>query len=782
MSVETPTKVKASHLSRAAYLYVRQSTLRQVLNNTESTVRQYDLRQRAVALGWPAEQIIVVDVDQGHSGASAADREGFQRLVADVSMGRAGIVLGLECSRLARNNADWHRLLEICALTDTLICDEDGLYDPADFNDRMLLGLKGTLSEAELHFIRARLRGGQLSKARRGELPMMLPVGLVYDPTGKVVLDPDGGVHHAVRICSPPSPAPDRLGPWSRLFGPRGCASRDGSAPGRTKASCPGHRCATTGCFVSCTTPAMPGRSSIAGSDSARTQRPAPCRAPPREEWTALIPDAHPGYITWDTFELNQKLLAANAQAHGAERAAGPAREGTALLQGLAICGRCGCRMSVHYHQRSGTEIPGYRCMRAAIRDGVAPCASVPGSTIDIAIGQLLLDTVTPLALEVALTVQAELETRADEADALRKSHVERARHRAETARRRYLAVDPDNRLVADTLEADWNDALRQLQAAHDDYERAATAARAVHRRAQSPHPGPRRRLPRPVDQPGHTATGTQTHGPAAHRRRHHQQDRPDPPPRPLPRRTDHQPDHPHPAHRMASSPNQRRHPRPTRPAPRRPHRRPSRHRLNMAGHRSGTGQPFTPSIVLHLRRSNGLPSHLERLRSRGLLTIPELAEQLGVHHHHQGLAPSRPAHIPPSQRQEHPALRTTPTRRPPPDQKDGIQPRQPSFHPTIAKECSMKPSPCPSTGPAATGSGRSGGRPGAVGNRRGVLRSPVGMKQQPGGGPAGGDGHAQGVGDQVGLHVVGHGPADHPREARSITVARYAQPSQVRM
>ena len=157
MSADAPTKVKASHLSRDAYLYVRQSTLRQVLNNTESTVRQYDLRQRAVALGWPAEQIIVVDVDQGHSGASAADREGFQRLVADVSMGRAGIVLGLECSRLARNNADWHRLLEICALTDTLICDEDGLYDPADFNDRMLLGLKGTLSEAELHFIRARL-------------------------------------------------------------------------------------------------------------------------------------------------------------------------------------------------------------------------------------------------------------------------------------------------------------------------------------------------------------------------------------------------------------------------------------------------------------------------------------------------------------------------------------------------------------------------------------------------------------------------------------------------
>ena len=199
MTTEAATKVRAPHLSRNAYLYVRQSTLRQVLNNTESTVRQYDLRQRAVALGWPADQVVVVDVDQGHSGASAADREGFQRLVADVSMGRAGIVLGLECSRLARNNADWHRLLEICALTGTLICDEDGLYDPADFNDRMLLGLKGTLSEAELHFIRARLRGGQLSKARRGELPMALPVGFVNDPAGKAVLDPDAGVQQALR-------------------------------------------------------------------------------------------------------------------------------------------------------------------------------------------------------------------------------------------------------------------------------------------------------------------------------------------------------------------------------------------------------------------------------------------------------------------------------------------------------------------------------------------------------------------------------------------------------
>ena len=193
------SKVTAAHLSRTALLYIRQSSLKQVIHNTESAIRQYDLRGKAIALGWAADQITVIDIDQGQSGASAADREGFQHLVAEVSLGRAGIVLGLECSRLARNSADWHQLLELCGMTGTLICDEDGLYDPRNFNDRLLLGLKGALSEAELHFIRARLRGGQISKARRGELIMPLPVGLVYDAAGHVTLDPDTAIQGALR-------------------------------------------------------------------------------------------------------------------------------------------------------------------------------------------------------------------------------------------------------------------------------------------------------------------------------------------------------------------------------------------------------------------------------------------------------------------------------------------------------------------------------------------------------------------------------------------------------
>jgi len=192
-------KVRTDHLQRDAYLYIRQSTLQQVFHNTESTQRQYGLKQRAIVLGWPAERVNVIDGDQGQSGASAADREGFQKLVAEVGMGRAGIVLGLEVSRLARNNCDWHRLLEICGLTDTLILDEDGLYDPGNFNDRLLLGLKGAMSEAELHVLRARLQGGIRSKARRGGLRVPLPIGLVYDAQGKVILDPDPQIQQALR-------------------------------------------------------------------------------------------------------------------------------------------------------------------------------------------------------------------------------------------------------------------------------------------------------------------------------------------------------------------------------------------------------------------------------------------------------------------------------------------------------------------------------------------------------------------------------------------------------
>lgn len=469
MTSETNSKIEVRHLKHNAYLYIRQSTLRQVFENQESTKRQYALRQKAVALGWPVERIIVIDSDQGRSGASAADREGFQRLVTEVSMGRAGIVMGLEVSRLARNSTDWHRLLEICALTRTLILDEDGVYDPAHFNDRLLLGLKGTMSEAELHVLRARLRGGILNKARRGELEMRLPIGFVYDAEHRVHLDPDKSIqeviHHLFRTFRRTGSAMATVKAFRerklkfprRVYrGPRKGEILWGDLEHSRVLWVLHHpRYAGTFCF---------GRS---------RQRKHPDGRHlfvrlPREEWTAFIPEAHDGYISSEEFELNAKRLRDNAQALGEEREKGPPREGPALLQGLAICATCGQKMTVRYHHFRGHIIPDYVCQRLGIERGEPVCQRIHGAALDEAIGTLLIEMVTPVTLEVALMVQRELESRADEADRLRRQEVERARHEADFARRRYMQVDPENRMVADTLEADWNAKLRALAEAQE--------------------------------------------------------------------------------------------------------------------------------------------------------------------------------------------------------------------------------------------------------------------------------------------------------------------------
>ena len=363
-------KITSAHLSRMAYLYVRQSTLRQVFENTESTQRQYALRERAVALGWPLDRIVVIDSDLGQSGASAAEREGFQRLVTEVSLGRVGIVLGLEVSRLARNNTDWHRLLEICALADTLILDEDGLYDPAHFNDRLLLGLKGTMSEAELHVLKARLRGGILSRARRGELKQMVPVGFVHDAQDRVILDPDAQVQAAVRLFFDTF---RRTGSClavvkefheRELLFPR--RLRSGAHKGELvwaellhcRARQIIHNPRYAGAFVF-------GRTKHRRLPSGKYSS----RQVPSEEWI-LLRDVHPSYITWEEYESNLQRVKGNALAWSAERHRGPAREGTALLQSLVICGSCGERMSVRYHLHHNQEVPTYWCGRRPLQRG----------------------------------------------------------------------------------------------------------------------------------------------------------------------------------------------------------------------------------------------------------------------------------------------------------------------------------------------------------------------------------------------------------------------------
>jgi DNA invertase Pin-like site-specific DNA recombinase len=467
-------KVSARHLRRAAYLYVRQSTLRQVLENTESTQRQYALRERAVALGWPADQVVVIDSDLGQSGASSADREGFQRLVQDVGLGRAGLVMGLEVSRLARNSMDWHRLLEICALTDTLILDEDGLYDPAHFNDRLLLGLKGTMSEAELHVLRARLRGGILNKARRGDLESPLPIGFLYDAAHRVVLHPDHQVQETVRTFfatfarTGSATATVRAFHAQHLLFPR--RPRHGSRRDEEVLWAPREHSNTLRILHN------PRDAGAFFFGRTRQRRHGDvghvCERLPRDEWTALIRDAHVGYITWDAFEDHQRRLHENAQAVGVDRRRSPAREGPALLQGLILCGRCGDRMTVRYHQRRGELWPTYVCQRAGIAHGVPICQSVPGHGLDAAIGRVLCETVTPVTIELTVAVHQELQARADEADRLRRQQVERAQYEAELARRRYVRVDPDNRLVAAELEARWNHALRAVTDAQEAYAR----------------------------------------------------------------------------------------------------------------------------------------------------------------------------------------------------------------------------------------------------------------------------------------------------------------------
>lgn len=472
MAELTSFKVRPTHLKRDAFLYVRQSTLQQVVHNTESTQRQYALRQRALGLGWSSEQVHVIDCDLGQSGASAADRVGFQQLVTEVSLGHAGLVLGLEVSRLARNSTDWHQLLELCALSDTLIVDEDGLYDCNDFNDRLLLGLKGTLSEAELHFLRARLRGGLLNKARRGELIGPLPVGFIYDDQQRVQRDPDQQVQAAVQLVFTTFrrtgtaratvkyfreqkiqfPRRIRTGPCKGdlVWGPLGYARMLQLL----------HNPRYAGAFFF-------GRTRTRLSPQGTIQY----QQKDRSEWLALIPNAHAGYITWDEFEDNQRRLLECAQAYGHDRAKSPPGEGPALLQGMAICGVCGRRMTVRYHERQGQLCSEYTCQRTRIEQTDAGCQLISGRTIEPAIAQLVLDTMTPVSVELALAVHQEMLDRLDETDRLRAQQVERAQYEADLARQRYLRCDPNNRLVASNLEADWNTALKTLEQTQLDYE-----------------------------------------------------------------------------------------------------------------------------------------------------------------------------------------------------------------------------------------------------------------------------------------------------------------------
>ncbi len=474
-------KITASHLSRAAVIYVRQSTLAQVERNTESTARQYDLVTRAGQLGWPAGQVRVVDGDLGISGSVTGQRDGFEELVAEVALGQVGMVLALEVSRLARDNAAWYRLLDLAGVCDTLVCDGDGVYHPALFNDRLLLGMKGIMSEAELHVLRARLEGGIKNKAARGELRRGLPVGLIWgEGDGEIRFHPDEavtGVITAVFEQFAVSGSVRATWLWLREQGlrwPLQHAVYLNGRPGEITWVEPTYHAVHT----TLTHPAYAGAyvygrtrdERYLGKDGALRKR---RRMLPRDQWEVLITGHHQGFTDWDTYLANQQRIGTNIRPQARQPGTGAVREGCALLQGLATCGTCGRKLAIFY-RGPAKSVPNYYCQGPGdLVDGRGTRhMNVGGQAIDAAVAQAFLAALAPAAMQACLAAARQLE---DDHDAALDQHhrqVEQARYQATRAERRYRAVDPDNRLVARGLETEWNTALQQLADAEAELAR----------------------------------------------------------------------------------------------------------------------------------------------------------------------------------------------------------------------------------------------------------------------------------------------------------------------
>jgi DNA invertase Pin-like site-specific DNA recombinase len=467
------SKIKPAHTQRSAFVYIRQSTPAQVEHNRESTQRQYALVDRAVELGWQREQVNVVDEDLGLSGSSTDKRSGFARLIAAVAMRLAGIVLGIEVSRLARNNADWYRLLDLCGMTDTLIGDADGIYHPAWFNDRLLLGLKGTMSEAELHIIRARLEGGIRNKAARGELRRALPTGFVWgEDDGEVLLHPDESVRQVIQCVFERFAefgSARRVWLWLRSEGLSFPAQYNYGATIRWGAP------TYTAIHSILTNPVYAGAYVYGKTRHDRTlddegkikQR---SRKLPQSQWAVLIPEHHQGYIDRATYEANQARIGKNVRPR-AHQPGGAVREGAALLQGIANCGHCGRKLRTQYPGRNAR--PGYYCAGKNIVNGRGVyCLNIGGVQIDQAVAQAVLEALKPAAFEATLQATQQLESDHDAALTQWRLAVERAHYEAERAERRYRAVDPENRLVARGLEAAWEKRLRDLEQAQAELER----------------------------------------------------------------------------------------------------------------------------------------------------------------------------------------------------------------------------------------------------------------------------------------------------------------------
>src|SRR5215469_12597764 len=464
------SKITEQHRSKPAYIYLRQSTPAQVLHHQESTERQYALRQKALELGWNEATVRTLDRDLGISGTQTTRRTDFKTLVADVSMGQVGAVFALEVSRLARSNADWYRLLELCALTQTLVIDEDGCYDPADFNDGLLLGLKGTMAQAELHFPRARLLGGKLNKAKKGELRFPLPVGFCYDEEGRTILDPDEEVRTAVGLVFRLFRETGTAFAVMQRFAASALRFHKRSYGGAWDGKIIWGRLTHGRVLDLLKNPSYAGRY-VFGRYRYRRGGSPEGKVHPRKhavampDWRVSLQDHHPGYISWEEFLHNQERLEKN-RTHGEETVlAGPAREGLALLQGLLLCGHCGRRLTVRYTGNGGIY-PRYQCtwLRRENLGTRKECLNLRCDLLDAAVAEEVLKALQPPELELALAALAELESRDQVLGRQWQMRIERAEYEAALAERRYLEVDPSQRLVASTLERRWNDALLQLE------------------------------------------------------------------------------------------------------------------------------------------------------------------------------------------------------------------------------------------------------------------------------------------------------------------------------
>src|SRR2546422_5623669 len=462
-------------------MVIRKPHLIKSANNTASTTRQYQLAKRAQDLGWSEPLVVVIDQDQGRSGASSIGRDGFEYLIAEVGLGRAGAVLCLEASRLARSSSDWYRLIEICALTDTLVIDEDGVYDPGQYNDRLLLGFRGTMSEAELHWLHCRLIGGKLEKAQHGALRWRLPIGLVYDVAGQIVFDPDEEIHSAVRQVFEVFATSRSALAVVKYFGDHGLQIPDRLWQRTCKDAVVWRPLRHARVLSMLHNPFYAG-AYVYGRTTTR-RRPLPGEAPrikgysrqvKREEWAILLRDHHPSYISWEQFRRNLEQLDDNRTFDAAQRR-GAIREGSALLQGLVVCGVCGRRMTVRSMPDGRRPIS--VCAQLHKDFAGKTCQCMRGDGIDAAVAQLLLAAMEPAQLTIALEAVEHLEAQAQAIDRQWHLRLERARYEADRARRRYLEVEPEHRLVARSLERDWNEKLSALDQLERDYAAMRPAA-----------------------------------------------------------------------------------------------------------------------------------------------------------------------------------------------------------------------------------------------------------------------------------------------------------------